>query len=145
MMRPSILATQTKVKPMAEETETETGATPYTRALNKVKAILASAPNDAVKDAAGKLTNSLVALSSKDRSTLETGLSRKRQSSFAVGDKVNVKAEFSDLYKPKGPYTVTEVLTVGGDENKRGGRSFVKAKHANGNTLPLPASCFEPA
>lgn len=119
------------------------------RAVNKVRAIQKGivATDIALGAMAQKLGDAIEALPADKSAALEAALSkRNRGAEFEEGDSVVVKAEFSKLYSPKGPYTVMSVMTVGGDETtKRGGRSYLKAKHANGNTLAAPASCFEAA
>ena len=131
----------------AEKTETndETGATAFTRALNKVNAIRKATTETSVVNAAAKLAEAMMALDNDKRAALEAGLARRRSGDIEVGAQVNVKASFASLYKPKGPYTVQEAITVGGDENKRGGRTFLKVKHANGSVISAPSTCFEMA
>lgn len=134
-----------------EKTETETendGATAVSRATNKLRQLTAATLAIGEKALSAKLAECGAALeklgSSEKGAQLESELRRKRGSDFEPGMRVRIKDQFVALYgKSATPHVVEEVQTIGGDENKRGGRSFLKVKTSAGLTIVAPASCFD--
>lgn len=139
---------------MGKNTETETaetdGATAGSRAVNKLRQLGKATASIGDTALSVKLVESAAAiekiLGGPKGAQLEAALRRNRSSDFEAGMRVKLRDQFKELYgKNVGTLDVVEVTTVGGDDNKRGGRSFVKAKTASGNVIVAPASTFEAA
>lgn len=130
---------------MADTNNEETGATAVTRAVNKLKSIQKALTGIPEAHKATALVLKAIADMKPDAlSAFEAALSRRRSNEFSPGDSVKPREEFVKLFG-KGPFTVKTVETHGGDDNGRGGRSFVKAAGKDGNTMVFPASSLEMA
>ena len=127
------------------ETETEIGATPTIRAINKMRAIAkACVACGMAKNAesATALADALESTKDDKRKALDAALQRRRSTAFEKGQKVKASDAFVSLYG-KGMIEVTEIVTVGGDDNGRGGRAWLKGKNDKGLSITGPVSAFE--
>lgn len=131
---------------MADETaEVETGATPTIRAINKLRAIAKACTSCGLtKNAenATALADNLESTTGDKRKALDAALARRRSVAFEKGQKVKASEAFVSLYG-KGTIEVTEIVTVGGDGNGRGGRAWLKGKSDKGLSVTGPISSFE--
>ena len=130
---------------METETETETGATPTIRAINKLRSIAkACTACGMAKNAemAEAIASNLESTKDDKRKALDAALQRRRSTAFEKGQKVKATEAFVSLYG-KGTIEVTEIVTVGGDGNGRGGRAWLKGKTDKGLSVTGPISSFE--
>lgn len=132
---------------MADETtEVDTGATPTIRAINKLRSIAKALQTVGAMpkfvESATALADSLESTTGDKRKALDAALARRRSVAFEKGQKVKASEAFVSLYG-KGTIEVTEIVTVGGDGNGRGGRAWLKGKSDKGLSVTGPISSFE--